>query len=473
MKESVAIAKEANRKKESSPTRSDNSIQRLRNEPERQLGSLRDVIGNIRRNGGTPSVESIATELSVMPYSNRASALLALQQTHGNHYVQRVVTGIQAKLKVGQLDDKYEQEADRVAEQVMNMPEPQVQRQIEPEDEETLWTKGVPSQIPGVTPNLESRIQSLKGSGQPLPEADRGFMERRFGVDFSGVRVHTDSEADQLNKELNAQAFTYGKDIYFGAGRYSPGTLSGKRLLAHELTHVVQRTDTTAKVQRQWIPDTGWRYTPPVSVARSIVEIQAIVGTKPDGIYGPNTREFVKKYQEKLKARGLYDKSIDGKWGRFTEAGHVEFATGNEAETYNCAGLAFKTFRFHSMSETESILSGMTRLSSCSDKCNPYQHKFWYWKYDVSLTDLNTGATTRTHRDFHIVGGQNDKNGEGPSVVVSKNGRRPVKGPAPPASWFPVSGPAHRNDHTDAIVPGVWKNRTNHVETCYCADNLP
>jgi hypothetical protein len=295
----------------------------------------------------------------------------------------------------------------------------------------------------------------------------------RFGIDFSGVRLHTDSDAAQMSRELNAEAFTYGRDIYFGAGRYSPGTSSGKRLLAHELTHLVQRTDTTAKVQRQWIPDTGWRYTPPVSVARSIVEIQAIVGTKPDGIYGPNTREFVKKYQEKLKARGLYDKSINGKWERFTEAGHVEFATGNEAETYNCAGLALKTFRFHSMSETESILSGMTRLSSCSDKCNPYQHKFWYWKYDVSLTDLNTGATTQTHRDFHIVGGQTDKNGEGPSVVVSKNGRRPVKGPAPPASWSPVSGPAHRNDHTDAIIPGVRKNRTNHVETCYCADNLP
>jgi phage-related minor tail protein len=150
MKESVAIAKDANTKKESSPTRSDNSIQRLRNEPERQLGSLRAVIDNIRRNGCTPSVESIATELSVMPSSDRASALLALQQTHGNRYVQRVVTGIQAKLKVGQPGDKYEQEADRVAEQVMRMPEPQVQRQVEPEEEEEeefLQTKPLAEQI--------------------------------------------------------------------------------------------------------------------------------------------------------------------------------------------------------------------------------------------------------------------------------------------------------------------------------------
>jgi hypothetical protein len=88
MKESVAVAKEADAKKGVSATRSDNSIHRVRNEPERQLGSLRDVIGNIRRNGGTPSVENIATELSSMHTAQRAPALLALQRTHGNRYVQ-------------------------------------------------------------------------------------------------------------------------------------------------------------------------------------------------------------------------------------------------------------------------------------------------------------------------------------------------------------------------------------------------
>ena len=123
MKESVAIAKDADRKKDFSPTKSDNSIQRLRNEPERQLGSLRGVIGNITRDGGTPSANSIATELSSMHTAQRASVLLALQRTHGNRYVQRIVTGIQAKLVVGQPGDKYEQEADRLADAVMRMPE--------------------------------------------------------------------------------------------------------------------------------------------------------------------------------------------------------------------------------------------------------------------------------------------------------------------------------------------------------------
>ena len=239
MKESVAIAKEANSKKESSPTRSDNSIQSLlRNEPERQLGSLRAVVGNIRRDGDTPSAESIATHMSRMHTAQRASVLLALQRTHGNRYVQRVVMGIQAKLKVGQPGDIYEQEADRVAEQVMRMPEPRVQRQLE---EEELQAKELPGETPEVTPNLEARINAIRGGGQPLSESDRAFFEPRFGYDFSQVRVHTDVKADTLNRVLKARAFTTGLDIFFRQGVYNTSSSSGRGLLAHELTHVVQQ----------------------------------------------------------------------------------------------------------------------------------------------------------------------------------------------------------------------------------------
>lgn len=197
--------------------------------------------------------------------------ILTLQRTIGNQAVQKLFKSgvIQAKLKIGQPNDIYEQEADRVADEVMQMPEPRLQRQVEPEEEEEepiqtkpladqitplvqrqvepeeeeekLQTKKIPGQIPEVTPELESRIHSLKGGGQPLPEADRSFMERKFGVDFSDVRGHTDSDAARMNRKLNAEAFTYGRNIYFGAGKYSSGISSGKRLLAHELTHVVQQ----------------------------------------------------------------------------------------------------------------------------------------------------------------------------------------------------------------------------------------
>ena len=251
MKASDVVAKEADAKKDFSPTKSGNSIHRVRNEPERQLGTLRGVIDNIRRNGGTPSVDSIATELSSMHTAQHAPALLALQRTHGNRYVQRVVAGIQAKLKVGQPGDKYEQEADRIAEQVMRMPEPQVQRELEEEkkkeeEEKILQTKVVPDQTPEVTPVIESRIQALRDGGQPLPESVRAFFEPRFGFDFSQVRVHTGAQATNAARELNAQALTIGQDIYFGEGRYQPNTKQGQQLLAHELTHTIQQGSVSA-----------------------------------------------------------------------------------------------------------------------------------------------------------------------------------------------------------------------------------
>jgi hypothetical protein len=492
MKESVAIAKEADAKKDFSSTRSDKSVHRVRDEPERQLGSLRSVINTIRSDGGTPSVDSIATELSGMHSVQRAPVLLALQRTHGNRYVQRVVAEIQAKLKVGQPGDIYEQEADRMADAVMRMPEPEVKRRAEGEEElaqtkplagqitplvqrqveeegevkenkkfygekeapifalplkyrlfidpktmvfvdtpyfytktemegfyrdakeskntyvriveklekkyedlerldpyeldkreggeivarafsevmqvcvdpkgmaaawtrvdnpysdifckieipkpknpflvfpfwqhervhlkdcltlvekakheyrhitptrvaardefyrATIWVKseidayrvtveeiqreletyekksfeptsGAPMsveetysihrkqkgekekeiiQTKEITPNLESHIRSLKGGGQPLPESVRAFFEPRFGYDFGQVRIHADARAADTARMVNAQAFTLGRDVVFGARHYALGTAEGKRLLAHELVHVVQQ----------------------------------------------------------------------------------------------------------------------------------------------------------------------------------------------------------------------------------------
>jgi hypothetical protein len=257
MKDAVAIAKEADTKKGVSPTKSDNIVHRVRNELERQLGSLRGVIGNIRRDGGTPSVNSLATELSSMHSAQRTPALLALQQTHGNQYVQRVVIGIQAKLKIGQPGDKYEQEADQVADAVMQMAEPEVQRQVEEED--LIQPKPLSEQIPPlvqrqagednkkeVIPEVQARINALKENGTPLPESERAFFEPRFGVIFNRVRIHTDNNAAEMANSIHAKAFTVGKDIFFGKGEYASSTGSGRRLLAHELTHVLQQQGASA-----------------------------------------------------------------------------------------------------------------------------------------------------------------------------------------------------------------------------------
>src|SRR5207249_4152243 len=92
-----------------------------------------------------------------------------------------------------------------------------------------------------VAPEIEERIHRKLGSGQEIDHDTQTDMSAFFGFDFSDVRVHTDSEADQLSRELNALAFTVGQDIFFRQEEYSPSSLSGRQLLAHELIHVVQQ----------------------------------------------------------------------------------------------------------------------------------------------------------------------------------------------------------------------------------------
>ena len=121
---------------------------------------------------------------------------------------------------------------------------PLVQRQSEEEEEELLQTKQAAGPAPEVTPQVASAIASMRGGGQPLPAAERAYFEPRFGHDFSQVRIHRDSEAAMAAQALNAEAFTVGLDVVFGGNRYRPETGLSQRLLAHELTHVVQQNGT-------------------------------------------------------------------------------------------------------------------------------------------------------------------------------------------------------------------------------------
>ncbi len=94
---------------------------------------------------------------------------------------------------------------------------------------------------PVVSENLADRLQQSRGQGQRLPEGVRGEMEKTLGKDFSDVQVHTSAEAVQMNRELGARAFTHGSDIFFNQGEYNADSKEGRRLLAHEMTHVVQQ----------------------------------------------------------------------------------------------------------------------------------------------------------------------------------------------------------------------------------------
>ncbi len=189
----------------------------------------------------------------------RANLVLQLQQAYGNAYVQRLLksNALQAKLSVNPPDDIYEREADRTADIVMQaftiqrqeVPEEEelttklateVQRQEVPEEEE-LVTKPAMDHPSLASEDLETKINMACSSAQPLDESVRAPMEQVFGADFSGVRIHTDANADVLNQSLQARAFTTGEDIFFRSGEYRPDVSSGQRLLAHELTHVVQQ----------------------------------------------------------------------------------------------------------------------------------------------------------------------------------------------------------------------------------------
>jgi hypothetical protein len=220
---------------------------------------------------------------------------------------------VQPKLTIGQPNDRYEQEADRVADQVMRMPEPKrplVQRQStcpECPEKEDIQTKPISDQItpliqrqeeepeeeeekeylqsylqskPWVQKKLDeedveeeklvrtnfkiqkqgesgytakanntlvSHINLSKGSGQKLPKSTRVNMESCFGSDLRQVNIHTDNNAIEMNRKLNAQAFTVGNDIFFNEGKFNPETSSGKHLLAHELTHTIQQVNDVKK----------------------------------------------------------------------------------------------------------------------------------------------------------------------------------------------------------------------------------
>ncbi len=232
----------------------------------------------------------------------------------------------QAKLTVGQPNDRYEQQADSMADQVVQRlaaPKSPTKKEEEGEDDNLLnagWLQKKPifdsnadpmdapdddntirrkcsacekeeklqkkpaAASPTVTPDVESSLMASKGSGASLPTGIRGQMESSFGTDFSNVRIHTGSNAEKMSKGLHAQAFTHGNDIYFNSGKYDTTSKSGKHLLAHELTHTVQQGGAPSakrKIQRwpDWVSDAAsWVSDTASDVAGDVVDGAKWVG---------------------------------------------------------------------------------------------------------------------------------------------------------------------------------------------------
>lgn len=165
---------------------------------------------------------------------------------------------VQAKLKIGAVDDPLEREADDIADHVMRMPDPGrplLQRcpggcpgdeDQSGDDETPVIRRSIDTMLPARdgTPQMdastETAIRCRLGNGSPLPRGVRDFAERRIGADFSRVRLHADADAADLTRRVNARAFTVGSDIFVGRDDRS-GATDSRRVLVHELTHVVQQ----------------------------------------------------------------------------------------------------------------------------------------------------------------------------------------------------------------------------------------
>lgn len=183
------------------------------------------------------------------PQTDNQNPQGTLQQSQGDRLKRISITPpnpftprVQPKLTIGEPGDKYETEADTIARKVVgeiNSP-PKVQTQKTPQRQ----IKPIVQRFGGesATPDLEATIQRARNCGKPLSAGIREPMEQAFGADFSGVKVHTDSQSDRLNRSIQAKAFTTGQDIFFREGTYDPSTPTGQELIAHELTHVVQQS---------------------------------------------------------------------------------------------------------------------------------------------------------------------------------------------------------------------------------------
>lgn len=205
-----------------------------------------------------------------------------LQRGMGNAAVVGLL-GAQPKMQVGGVHDPAEAEADRVAAQVLrHLDSPAAAPTADPAQQRgglarLVRRKAAPAaaSAPGhgpaggdVLPETAGAIDAARGGGKPMDDATLSRMEGAFGTDLGDVRIHTDGQSASLNRDLNARAFTTGKDIFFGAGEYDPGSRGGQEVLAHELTHTLQQGGDPQRLMRKLsLDNTNWDQAGKVKIA--------------------------------------------------------------------------------------------------------------------------------------------------------------------------------------------------------------
>ncbi|MCP4135207.1 MAG: DUF4157 domain-containing protein [bacterium] len=234
----------------------DNRKKNLRRKSRSSSSPMVNYIMDLQRSVGNHAVEKLISSGALQPelimrkiaetssHDARAASESILRQKvpgvleESNRAHARDV--IRAKLRVGAANDTFEQEADRVAEQVVSMSHADVQKKPGNIDIRAK-NSGSGSGSFTVGAGVESGIRNMKGSGRSLAPSVAKYYGDRFGHNFSNVRVHSGPRASALAGAINARAFTAGSDIFFAGNEFSPASRTGKMLLAHELTHVIQQ----------------------------------------------------------------------------------------------------------------------------------------------------------------------------------------------------------------------------------------
>ena len=254
---------------------------------------------------------------SPRPAAVARSPLVSLQRSIGNQALGRLV---QAKLRIGRPGDRFEREADRVADQVLRMPDGTAPAAITgvavSGNAARAGRDGAGGGVVGGADRSASQpapgaalLAALSGgaAGRPLPPAAQAFFEPRLGADLSAVRLHTGPAAGAAAAEIGARAFTHGQSIYFGRGRFAPERAEGRRLLAHELVHTVQQARGSALIQaeadferdfagRREIPASETPVPPPRTVRVTNPNGETVWA--PYGIYRPS--EVPATYQDRV-----------------------------------------------------------------------------------------------------------------------------------------------------------------------------
>jgi len=237
-------------------------------------------------------------------------AVSLLPEADADRPVSPVVGGapvhVQPKLKVSSPDDPAEKEAEEVAAHVVQMNDPSTEPEIDRETADRKPALFSLQEVPRAVGESEGASDSepkvrsgVQGGGKPLPSATRSEFESKMGTDFSDVRVHTGRDADEGAKSIHARAYTIGSDIAFARGNFDPGSSDGKRLLAHELTHVAQQAADANRQNR---------------ILRQSQESEG--GGEESGGSSPGEWEVIEKYREedKRKYRHRIDLGYQNRW---------------------------------------------------------------------------------------------------------------------------------------------------------------